>query len=106
MICQIENFVTCNQISKYFTSTYVIQKFANFRMFFVELNEQEEVAEEDEIDKSIQEIHQSAQNLSDSIVHIAGASSSFKLSEDENFLISGGIPDKGKIRMFQRINII
>ena len=65
-------------------------------MFFVELNEQEEVAEEDEIDKSIQEIHQSAQNLSDSIVHIAGASSSFKLSEDENFLISGDIPDKGK----------
>ena len=75
-------------------------------MFFVELNEQEEVAEEDEIDKSIQEIHQSAQNLSDSIVHIAGASSSFKLSEDENFLISGGIPDKGKDWMFQRIDII
>jgi len=68
-------------------------------MFFVELNEQEEVAEEDEIDKSIQEIHQSAQNLSDSIVHIAGASSSFKLSEDENFLISGDIPDKVNVEL-------
>ena len=85
-----------------FHSLYVIQKCDIFRMFFVELNEQEEVAEEDEIDKSIQEIHQSAQNLSDSIVHIAGAASSFKLSEEnsedlENLLISGDIPDKGKI---------
>ena len=55
-------------------------------MFYVEIKEEqvaEEVEEEDEIDKSIQAIHQSAQKLSDSIVHLSGGSQKLTDQEDE-----------------------
>lgn len=54
-------------------------------MFYVELKEEQgaEVVEEDEIDKSIKAIHQSAQKLSDSIVHLASGSQKLTNQEDE-----------------------
>ena len=54
-------------------------------MFYVELKEEQgaEVVEEDEIDKSIKAIHQSAQKLSDSIVHLASGSQKLSNQEDE-----------------------
>ena len=54
-------------------------------MFYVELKEEQgaEVVEEDEIDKSIKAIHQSAQKLSDSIVHLASGSQKLSYQEDE-----------------------
>ena len=54
-------------------------------MFYVELKEEQGPAEmeEDEIDKSIQAIHQSAQKLSDSIVHLSGGSQKLTDQEDE-----------------------
>lgn len=58
-------------------------------MFYVEIKEEqvaEEVEEEDEIDKSIQAIHQSAQKLSDSIVHLASGSQ--KLTDQEDKALS------------------
>ena len=55
-------------------------------MFYVELKEEQgaEVVEEDEIDKSIKAIHQSAQKLSDSIVHLASGSQKLSNQEDES----------------------
>ena len=55
-------------------------------MFYVELKEEQGSAEmeEDEIDKSIQAIHQSAQKLSDSIVHLSGG----KLTDQEDEVLS------------------
>ena len=54
-------------------------------MFYVELKEEQgaEVVEEDEIDKSIKAIHQSAQKLSDSIVHLASGSQKLSNQDDE-----------------------
>ena len=54
-------------------------------MFYVELKEEQgtEEVEEDEIDKSIQAIHQSAQKLSDSIVHLASGSQKLTDQEDK-----------------------
>ena len=54
-------------------------------MFFVDLPEKEDVEEddEDEIDKSIKEIHQSAQKLSDSIVHVAGNNKTLADNDDK-----------------------
>ena len=56
-----------------------------FRMFYVELKDEQgaEVVEEDEIDKSIKAIHQSAQKLSDSIVHLASGSQKLSNQDDE-----------------------
>ena len=55
-------------------------------MFYVELKEEQgtEEVEEDEIDKSIQAIHQSAQKLSDSIVHLASGSQKLTDQEDKS----------------------
>ena len=57
-----------------------------FRMFYVELNKEEEeaVEEEDEIDKSIKAIHQSAQKLSGSIGQLATGSQKLADEEDQN----------------------
>ena len=54
-------------------------------MFYVELKDEQgaEVVEEDEIDKSIKAIHQSAQKLSDSIVHLASGSQKLSNQDDE-----------------------
>ena len=63
-------------------------------MFFVELKEQEDVPDEDEdeIDKSIQEIHQSAQNLSDNISQLGAVGSTSKLVKMEDLSINGSLP--------------
>ena len=64
-------------------------------MFFVELKEQEDEVpdeDEDEIDKSIQEIHQSAQNLSDNISKLGAVGSTSKLVKMEDLSINGSLP--------------
>ena len=69
-------------------------------MFFVDLPEKEDVEDEDEdeIDKSIKEIHQSAQKLSDSIVHVAGNNKTLADNDDKLNAISATF--KGKVFHF------
>ena len=69
-------------------------------MFFVDLPEKEDVEDEDEdeIDKSIKEIHQSAQKLSDSIVHVAGNNKTLADNDDKLNAISATF--KGKLILF------
>ena len=69
-------------------------------MFFVDLPEKEDVEDEDEdeIDKSIKEIHQSAQKLSDSIVHVAGNNKTLADNDDKLNAISATF--KGKFITF------
>ena len=68
-------------------------------MFFVDLPEKEDVEDEDEdeIDKSIKEIHQSAQKLSDSIVHVAGNNKTLADNDDKLNAISATF--KGKFTL-------
>ena len=90
-------------MQQYFETISVLLNFVYllcFQMFFVDLPEKEDVEDEDEdeIDKSIKEIHQSAQKLSDSIVHVAGNNKTLADNDDKLNAISATF--KGKLILF------